>query len=99
VGEAGERFAVWWLACQGLAPIATNVEVDGGEIDVLMSDRSTRVAVEVRTVTRDGDPIDAVDRVKRDQVRRLAGRVGAGRVDYLGVGFRPWGVEVHWVPG
>jgi Holliday junction resolvase-like predicted endonuclease len=99
VGEAGERFAVWWLACQGLTPIATNVEVDGGEIDLLMSDRSTRVAVEVRTVTRDGDPIDAVDGVKRGHVRRLAGRVGAGRVDYLGVGFRPWGVEVHWVPG
>lgn len=77
--------------------MARNVEVDGGEIDILVQDGRGRVAVEVRTVTGDGDPIDAVDPNKRMHVRRLAGRLGVSRVGYLGIGFRPWGVEVHWV--
>jgi hypothetical protein len=64
-----------------------------------MSDHGTKVAIEVRTVTGPGDPIDAIDFGKRRHVGRLASRVGAGRVDYLGIGFRPWGIEVHWVPG
>ncbi|HEX6300749.1 MAG TPA: YraN family protein [Acidimicrobiia bacterium] len=99
VGEAGERFAVWWLGQRGMTPITCNVEIDGGELDLLMSDNGTKVAVEVRTVTGAGDPIDAVDLGKRSHVARLAGKVGASRVDYLCIGLRPWGVEVHWVPG
>lgn len=82
-----------------MTPIARNVEVDGGEIDLLMSDHARKVAVEVRTVTGEGDPIDAIDPGKRRHVARLAGKVGAGRVDFLGIGFRRWGVELHWVPG
>lgn len=70
----------------------------GGEIDILARDTTRRVVVEVRAVTGDGDPIDAVDPGKRARVRRLAASVGADRVDYLGIGFRAWGVEVHWVP-
>jgi putative endonuclease len=99
LGAAGERFAAWWLAQQGLRLIASNVEVAGGEIDLLMSDETVKVVVEVRSMTGVGDPIDAVDHSKRRHVRHLAGEVGASRVDYVGVGFRPWGVEVHWVPG
>lgn len=90
---------MWWLAQQGMAPISRNVEIDGGEVDLLMSDHGTKVAVEVRTITGAGDPIDAVDHGKRSHVGHLAGKLGASRVDYLGIGFRPWGVEVHWVPG
>jgi Holliday junction resolvase-like predicted endonuclease len=82
-----------------LAFIARNVESDGGEIDLLMSDGGTRVVVEVRTITTGGDPVDAVGLEKRRVVRRLAGRLGAGRVDFLGVSFQNWGAEVHWVPG
>lgn len=95
----GERFAAWWLTGRGLEVLARNVEVDGGEIDLLMSDRSTRVAVEVRSVSGVGDPIDAIDSRKRSHVRRLAGKAGASRVDFIGIAFRPWGVEVHWLPG
>jgi Holliday junction resolvase-like predicted endonuclease len=87
------------LSTKGLTPIARNVAVDGGEIDLLMSDNGTTVAVEVRTVTTEGDPIDAIGNQKRRHVGRLAGKAGAGRHDYLGIGFRPSGVEVHWVPG
>ena len=99
MGAAGERFAVWWLAGQGLSVRGRNLEIEGGELDILACDGSTRVAVEVRTITGPGDPIDAVDCSKRAHVRRLAGSVGVTRVDFIGIGFRPWGVEVHWLPG
>lgn len=82
-----------------MSPVARNVEVAGGEIDLIMSDHDRRVAVEVRTVSGGGDPIDAIGEEKRRHVRRLAGKAGVSRVDFLGVGFRSWGVEVHWLPG
>lgn len=91
--------AVWWLGEQGLQITARNVEVRGGEIDLLALDRGTRVAVEVRTISGAGDPIDAVDGTKRRHAARLGHLAGATRVDFLGVGIRPWGVELHWLPG
>lgn len=99
MGDAGERFAAWWLSKQGLTVIGQNVKVDGGEVDIVARDGPTKVVVEVRTRTGAGDPIDAVDGSKRDHVRHLAGRLQASRVDFVGVAFRPWGVEVHWLPG
>lgn len=99
MGAAGERFAAWWLTDRGLELLDENIELDQGEVDLLMRDGRTKVAVEVRAITSPGDPIDAVDPAKRGHVTRLAARLGASRVDYLGVGFRPWGVEVHWLPG
>jgi len=62
-------------------------------------DEGTRVAVEVRTITGPGDPIDAVAPAKRAHVTRIARSHGVQRADFLGVGLRPWGVEFHWVPG
>jgi putative endonuclease len=79
--------------------VARNLQVGRGEIDLLAIDGRDRVVVEVRTITGDGDPIDAVDEFKRRQVRSLAGKVRATRVDFVGVGFRPDGVVIHWVPG
>lgn len=99
MGAVGERLAAWWLSERGLTLIDRNVSVEGGEIDLLMIDRGEKVAVEVRSITGEGDPIEAVGESKRGHVRRLAARLGVSRVDYLGVGFRPWGVEVHWLPG
>ena len=99
MGAAGERFAAVWLTGQGLVELDRNVTVAGGEIDLVMSDHGGRVAVEVRTASSPGDPIDAVDAAKRAHVRRIAREVGARRVDLVGIGFRSWGIEVHWVPG
>ncbi len=80
--------------------MARNVEVDGGEIDILARDGSVSVVVEVRTTTGDlADPIDAVNHGKRIRVRRLARAVRATRVDFVGVGIGSQGVVVHWVPG
>ena len=76
-----------------------NLEIEGGELDILATDGPHEVALEVRTITGAGDPIDAVDWSKRAHVRRLAASFGLSRVDFIGIGFRPWGVEVHWLPG
>ncbi len=78
--------------------LATNITSPEGEIDLLMDDHGTRVVVEVRTVTGSGDPIDAVGRGKRERVSRLARRLRAGRVDFVGVAIRPDVLDIHWVP-
>ncbi len=71
--------------------------VADGELDLLARDERTLVAIEVRTTGGPHDPIDAVDRSKRRRVKRLAARVGAGRVDFLGVRVAEEGVDFHWV--
>ncbi|MFQ5523483.1 MAG: YraN family protein [Acidimicrobiia bacterium] len=99
MGVVGEALAAWFLAEHGLTVVGTNLAVGRGEIDLLARDGRRRVAVEVRTRTGGGDPIDAADHEKRRQVRRLAARIGAGRVDFIGVRLAPDHFEVHWVPG
>lgn len=88
-----------WLTGQGLRLEGRNLQVSGGEVDLLMTDHGRRVAVEVRTVSTGGDPIDAVGPGKRAHVRRLGGRLGVARVDYIGISLHQWGAEIHWVPG
>ena len=99
MGRAGELIAARFLEDHGLRVLARNVEVDGGELDLLALDSGTRVAVEVRTITGPGDPADAIDPAKRRRVRTLASRTGAGRVDFLGVRLGHADVVIHWVPG
>ncbi len=79
--------------------VATNLNVDRGEIDILAIDNETRVVVEVRSTTGPGDPIDAVPPGKRRRVSQLAHRVGVARVDYIGVRISPDAAVLHWVPG
>ena len=95
----GERIAAMFLTRHGLEIIGRNVEVGRGEIDLLAMDRGRRVVVEVRATTADRDPIDAIGPQKRHRVTRLAGAVGAHRVDFLGVRIGSDDVVVHWVPG
>lgn len=76
-----------------------NLVLAEGEIDLIARDGAKRVAVEVRTITGPGDPIDAVDPGKRRRVATLAGRTGVARVDLIGIALRSWGIEIHWVPG
>ena len=95
----GEGLARWFLEGQGLEVISTNLVVDGGEIDILAVDDETRVVVEVRSISGTGDPINAVSPDKRRRVTQLASRVGAGRVDFVGIGIGPDAAVIHWVPG
>jgi Holliday junction resolvase-like predicted endonuclease len=77
--------------------VARNVAVQEGELDLLASDSGTGVAVEVRTITGAADPIDAIGPAKRKRVRTLAARIGAHRVDFVGIQVHASGVDVHWV--
>lgn len=104
MGALGETVAARFLRSHGLQVVARNVEIDRvdsirGEIDLIATDDGARVVVEVRTVTAEGDPIDAVGAAKRHRVRALAGSVGASRVDFVGVRLGADDVLVHWVPG
>lgn len=74
-----------------------NVAVDGGEIDLVATDRGTSLVVEVRTSKRGDDPIDAVGPEKRRRVKRLAAAFGVSRVDLIGIRVTDAGVDVHWV--
>lgn len=62
-------------------------------------DQGERVVVEVRTITGDSDPIDAVGPSKRRRVRQLSAALGGSRVDFVGVRVGVDDVVVHWVPG
>lgn len=99
MGRAGELIAARFLEDHGLRVLTRNLDVGRGELDLLALDGGTRVVVEVRTITGAADPVDAIDPAKRRRVRRLAGRVGAGRTDFLGVRLGDRDVVVHWVPG
>jgi len=99
LGEAGERIGAWFLTSHGLAVTNTNVNVDRGELDLIGWDGDQLVVTEVRSVSSGIDPIDAIDAAKRRRVERLANKLGADRVDYLGVGFTDTHVDFHWVPG
>jgi putative endonuclease len=99
VGALGETIAATFLDSHGLEVVARNVAVGSGEIDLVAIDRGQRVVVEVRTVTGDGDPIDAIGPAKRRRVRALAGAVGGSRVDFVGVRLGVDDIVVHWVPG
>lgn len=93
----GEQLAAWFLGEHGLEVIDRNLSLPGGEIDLLVRDGRRLAAVEVRTTTGRADPVDAVDSAKRAHVKRLAAGVGAGRVDFVGVGVRDRCFDVHWV--
>ena len=79
-------------------PLASNVRVGRGELDLLMTDAGQRVAVEVRTVSGRSDPVDAIPISKRKTVAFLGREIGATRIDVVGVSFGPKAATVHWVP-
>lgn len=99
IGSAGEKVAAAFLSRHGVDVVARNVDVEGGEIDILVLHNGERVAVEVRSVTGREDPLGAFDRGKAAQVSRLAGRVGAGRVDLVAVRLDGRAAELRWVRG
>lgn len=75
-----------------------NLRVGSGELDLIVRLEGDRVAVEVKTVSGDAEPLDAYDRAKHDQVRDLAAIAGCDRVDVVGVRVSEVGVEIRWLP-
>lgn len=85
------------MSSHGLKILESNVSLPDGEIDLLAMDGGTTVAIEVRTTSRGGDPIDAVGYPKRSRVKQLAAEVGASRSDFLGIRVAEHGIDFHWV--
>jgi putative endonuclease len=73
-GAAGESLAAAYLALIGWDILARNAQLGGVEVDLVALDGRTRVLVEVkyRARTDYGGAALAVDRAKRDRLRRAA---------------------------
>jgi hypothetical protein len=96
LGRIGERLAEAVLVGRGMTVLGRNVAVGRGEVDLVMRTGRQRVVVEVRTVVGSLRPEERFHVGKRRQVSSLAGRMGVGRVDLVGVGLDRTGVTVHW---
>ena len=74
VGRYGQRVAVDYLVGQGMSLLDRNWRCRSGEIDAILRDGAVLVFVEVKTRRGGayGTPAEAVGRVKRSRLRRLA---------------------------
>ena len=74
LGRRGERLAEKFLRRKGYRIVARNFHTRGGEIDLVCSDGTGLVFVEVKTRTAGGlgVPEDAVNRAKQQRLRRAA---------------------------
>ena len=98
IGSAAERVAARFLQRQGIDIVHWNVAVGRGEVDLIGRLGRRRIIFEVRSVTTGGNPVDAFDRCKADQLWRLSSELGIGRVDLVAVGFSRRFVTIHWLP-
>jgi putative endonuclease len=74
LGRSGEQAAAEYLESRGLRILDRNWRSADGEIDIVAVERHVLVVCEVksRTSVRYGSPLEAVSRVKRARLRRLA---------------------------
>ncbi len=98
LGRLGEELAARFLQRRGLSIIARNRRVGRGEIDIVARHGRRIVAVEVKTAAGP-DPIYAFDDAKARQVRALASRIGASRVDVVAVSLEREGASIRWLAG
>lgn len=95
LGAYGERIAARHLVQQGMVVLDRNWRCPAGELDLVLRDGEVLVFCEVKT-RRDqvrGHPLQAVDAVKAQRLRRLAAlwseehqvRVEHVRLDLVGV--------------
>jgi putative endonuclease len=72
LGRLGEQLAAEHLERLGYTIVARNHRTRYGEIDLIATDGSALVFVEVKTRRGRGQPWDALHETKRAQVRRMA---------------------------
>jgi putative endonuclease len=72
LGRLGEQLAAEHLERLGCAIVSRNHRTRFGEIDLVASDGTTLIFVEVKTRRGRGQPWDALHEAKRAQVRRMA---------------------------
>ena len=83
LGARGERRAAWFYRLRGYRIVARNVRLDAGEIDLVVQRFRTLVIAEVKTRQSlvAGEGHEAVDRVKRERLVKLAEQYLKGRTD------------------
>ena len=86
VGRYGEQVAVDHLVAAGVEILSRNWRCRDGELDIVGLDGGVVVFVEVKTrsSTAFGVPAEAVNRIKRQRIRRLAVQWLAEYRDTLG---------------
>ncbi|MBU1108669.1 MAG: YraN family protein [Candidatus Riflebacteria bacterium] len=74
LGNQGESLALTHLEELGMKLVCRNYRWRGGEIDLIMSDGSVLVFVEVRckSVATHGSPLETIDYKKRRQIEKCA---------------------------
>ena len=98
-GISGEDLAVRFLTARGCTIVDRNVRVDADELDIVMRDGASLVAVEVKTSTNGDDPIEAVDDAKFARFTRAADAYASfiDRLDIVGVSIGSAGAEIRWL--
>lgn len=73
IGDYGEKLAVKYLKKQGYKIVKTNYKIRIGEIDIIAMDGDFLVFVEVkyRSTALYGLPNEAVDKHKREKIKRV----------------------------
>ena len=76
LGIAGEDAAAAWYEANGYEVVARNWQCREGELDLVARRNRTIVFCEVKTRTTDafGSPAEAVNHLKRQRLRVLAGK-------------------------
>ena len=74
LGKEGENIASDFLRNKGFSIIRKNYRTVFGEIDIIAKDKDVIVFVEVKTRADNsfGHPFEAVDRKKREKIRKVA---------------------------
>jgi putative endonuclease len=98
LGGFGEQIAAEFLERRGAIVLARNVEIGGGEIDLVVALGGEQAVVEVRTARRADVAPDLFSQAKERQVRRLAASLDPPvfRIDFVTVLVRRSGVTVRW---
>lgn len=100
LGKRGEDAACRYLEHQGLSILARNWRCDEGELDVIATDGTRLVVVEVkcRSGTTRGTPLEAVTPEQLERVRKAALRwLSAHRVGRVEIRFDV--IAIEWPPG
>lgn len=100
-GTSGEDFAVRFLTSRGCTVVERNARVGVDEIDVVVRDGRSLVAVEVKTSLNGDDPVAAVDDEKFARFARAAHAYPRfiARLDIVGVEFGEGGATIRWLRG
>ena len=93
--------ATQFLEDRGARLLQRNARIGDGELDLVVAFDGQRVAVEVKTTSEAsrGEAIFHFNGAKQRRVRLLANRIGARRVDYVGVEVSAVAATVRWLPG